>query len=563
MASISQYLRLAGLLASELWARAAGRLGWAMRFAIQRLDTFPDRLVIAPQDIRTSDPTIAEDIYAGYFAFAGRIVNSHGRSPFDIDPPTANWARGLYGFAWLRHLRSADTVLARANARALVDDYIAAESSLDALAREPAVAARRLISMLSQSPVILDGADRAFYRRFIRHLALTQARLHRQLDGGAAGATRLQIVLALAFYALCAQVPARSQRNAAARLEREIRAQILPDGGHASRNPRLIVDFLMDFLPLRQAYAARGLAAPGSLMNAIDRMMPMLRMFRHGDGALALFNGMGVTAPHALAIALAYDDAHAQPNSNARYSGYQRFDAAGIILLFDVGGPPRRQFSREAHAGCLAFELSDGDQRLIVNCGAPDSGRIELRLAARSTAAHSTLTVADASAGRFARTGGIEALLAEQMIEGAENVTFERTETSGAVIMAASHDGYARRFGLVHGRTLRIALNGADVSGEDRLTPSRGAGRTREADFAIRFHLHPNVAAHMENDGSVRLQLGAGRAWRFSSAGHAAALQESVLFASANGARAARQIVLSGRCFGEARVQWSLERLEA
>ena len=34
---------------------------------------------------------------------------------------------------------------------------------------------------------------------------------------------------------------------------------------------------------------------PPALLNAIDRMMPMLRFFRHGDGNFALFNGMGPT----------------------------------------------------------------------------------------------------------------------------------------------------------------------------------------------------------------------------------------------------------------------------
>ncbi len=53
----------------------------------------PERLLIAPQDIRTGDPTIAADIYAGYYAFGGKIVNAHGRSPFSLDPP-------LSGMGW-------------------------------------------------------------------------------------------------------------------------------------------------------------------------------------------------------------------------------------------------------------------------------------------------------------------------------------------------------------------------------------------------------------------------------------------------------------------------------
>ena len=84
-----------------------------------------DRLLIAPQDLRTADPTRASEIYAGRFAFAGKIVICDGRSPFEIEPPSEEWAEQLLGFGWLRHLRAAESSITRANARALVDEWIA------------------------------------------------------------------------------------------------------------------------------------------------------------------------------------------------------------------------------------------------------------------------------------------------------------------------------------------------------------------------------------------------------------------------------------------------------
>ena len=83
-----------------------------------------DRLIIAPHDLRTADATRAAEIYAGRFVFAGKIVTCHGRSIFDLEPPSEDWEVALLGFGWLRHLRAADTALTRANARSLVDDWI-------------------------------------------------------------------------------------------------------------------------------------------------------------------------------------------------------------------------------------------------------------------------------------------------------------------------------------------------------------------------------------------------------------------------------------------------------
>ena len=122
-----------------------------------------ERILIAPQDLRTSDPTAAGDIYSGYFAFAGKILATEGQSPFTAIPPSRAWAETLNGFGWLRDIRAADTALSRANARTLVDDWIKTHGSPNTSAAwTRAVIARRLMSWISHSPVILDGADRAF-----------------------------------------------------------------------------------------------------------------------------------------------------------------------------------------------------------------------------------------------------------------------------------------------------------------------------------------------------------------------------------------------------------------
>ena len=93
--------------------------------------------LFAPQDLRTADPTVAGDIYAGFFVFAGRALSTGGRSPFDFAPPSRAWGEALYGFGWLRHLRAAGTALAQANARSLVDEFITTATATGASPGEP------------------------------------------------------------------------------------------------------------------------------------------------------------------------------------------------------------------------------------------------------------------------------------------------------------------------------------------------------------------------------------------------------------------------------------------
>src|ERR1700728_2086126 len=354
-----------GRFARNMMARASGG-----SVALSRL--WPgrtDRLIIAPHDLRTADATRAAEIYAGRFVFAGKIVTCHGRSIFDLEPPSEDWEVALLGFGWLRHLRAADTALTRANARSLVDDWISNPSHKRPVARRADVLARRVISLLSQAPYLrytmLDIPD---------------------------GVPRLQVLIALCYASLCLANQARHIRGAARNLSDELQRQILPDGGHISRNPGALIELLIDLLPLRQTFAARNIAPPPALLNAIDRMMPMLRFFRHGDGSFALFNGMSSAPSDLLATLLAYDDTHGVPMANMPHTGFQRLEAGALTLIMDTGPPPPASVSHDAHAGCLSFELSSGASRIVINCGMPTTGRDNWRVFARGTAAHSTLT---------------------------------------------------------------------------------------------------------------------------------------------------------------------------
>jgi uncharacterized heparinase superfamily protein len=524
------------------------------------------RLLIALQDIRTADPIAADHIYAGHFSLAGKAVSTHGYSPFVIAAPSVAWSEALHGFGWLRHLRAADTALSRANAHALVEDWLNLDArggkAMDrAIARDPRVVARRLISWLSQSPIILENADHAFYRRFVRAIEAHVAALERALVEGLEGDGRLTAILACAHAGLCLEGANGLLRRATNLLSRELQEQILGDGGHVSRNPRVLVGLLVDLLPTRQAFVARNIVAPEPLLNAIDRMTPMLRMFRHVDGALAGFNGMGVSEPETLATLLAHGDVGGAAVLDAPYSGYQRLEAAGAVVIADVGAPPRWMFSREAHSGCLAFEFSSGLHRLVVNCGAPQDDVGEAREAARATAAHSTLIVDDHSSCRFASTGS-KSPAAGAVLEGPSLVEVKRwLDETGGQCIDALHDGYAKRYGALHRRALRLAEDGASLAGEDRIAPVRKSAPSAGKSLAVRFHLHPTVRAEFDADsGQVFLLSPSGEEWWFEAAGRSIILEESIFFAAPGGATTTTQIVLRSALTENECLNWSFTR---
>jgi uncharacterized heparinase superfamily protein len=555
-----------------------GRLSWrALRrgldHAFARVLTHPlmqrpgwlgkaDRVVIAPQDLRTADPTRAAEIYGGRFALAGKVVVCDGRSVFEMLSPSDEWADALYSFGWLRHLRAAESAITRANARALVDEWIAQQGSWHPLAWRTETTARRVIAWLTQATLILDDADVRFYRRFLRNLSRQVRYLRLTARDARDGAPRLQARIALAYASLTMQSQVNHLRVATRKLATELERQILPDGGHISRNPGALIEILLDLLPLAQAFTARNVPPPPALTHAVDRMMPMLRFFRHGDGNFALFNGMGPTSPELLATILAYDDARGEPVANAPHSGYQRVQAGSTVLLMDTGVPPPLGVSADAHAGTLSFELSTKHQRIVVNCGLPNVGKENWRQVARATAAHSTVTFNDASSCQFLESGTFRRMFGSPIVAGPKNVPVTR-ETQGdeGVMLRTSHDGYAGRYGIVHHRIIQVAADGTRIEGEDLFLPpdDRLLPNNVLDEFVLRFHLHPGVKATRLTDGyGAMLILPNKDVWNFSSHEDRLELEESVYLGGLEGPRRTFQIVITGQARKVGRVHWTL-----
>ena len=533
--------------------------------------TRAEQLLLAPQELRTADPSFATELYNGHFGLAGKLAEVDTESPFEIDPPSEGWARELYGFGWLRHLRAADSELSREQAKVLVNDFIALKRSLPGLAWQPEIMGRRVISWLSNSVLVLDTGEPQAYETFLRALSSQLRYLSASYRDAPDGVPRLVSLMALVYAGLCIADQQAVVERYTRPLCKELERQILPDGGHISRNPEALVELLLDLLPLKQCFVARDRPPPKELTDSIERIMPMLRFFRTCDGTLTRFNGAGPTPTDALATALAYDDVKGAPVRYAANSAYARLECGSTLFICDIGPTPAASLSITAHAGFLSFEMSSGNAPMIVNCGTPSVDHDEWRPFSRSTPAHSTLTFEDVSSGEFGTSGTNGALpTVDAPLLGPANAQAtlsDQVDSTDNIRIRGSHDGYLERFGVTHARQMLIAPNGLLISAEDKLSAPQGLKSPDEnliaGDYAVRFHLHPSVRAELGSDGqSVELRLKNGEAWRITSNAPETTLEQSFFLADARGPQSTSQVVLGG-FIGEAsevRIVWNIER---
>ncbi|MBL8582435.1 MAG: heparinase II/III family protein [Rhizobiaceae bacterium] len=562
----SNTTRLWALVGREFWRKARRRLRTGPVYHWRFSGRVPERVLIAPPDLRLADPQIALEIYYGRFPLSGHLVETGGQSPFQIPVTDRGWQKSLHGFRWLRHMRAAGTDLAAANARALVSDWIAIHGSrISGVSWEPAVVAKRIIALLQHSSVVLQGADFPFYRSYLKSLAV-QIRYLRSMAGEMPdGKHRLRARIALAFAALSLPAPPSALRNATRHLCEELEYQILPDGGHISRNPMAVVELLADLLPLRQTYANQAEAPPPELVGAVERMLPALRFFRHQDGSLARFNGMGATIHDRIAAILRHDDTGGAPLLHAPYSGYERLSQAGTTVIADTGRPPPPDVSADAHAGCLSFEMSSGRDHFIVNAGVDTYGAADFRPLGRATAAHSTATVNDTSSARFNHSGRVAGIIGSPLVGGPAEVTCRRIDEAGIQGFVASHDGYVPSFGIVHERALSLSADGSLLAGTDRFFRPGGAriGNDGRDFIALRFHVHPDVELFRDREDRLVLAGPRGDVWTLDSGGIEPSVEESIFFAGLGGPRRSRQIVLSAKASEQPSINWRFARRRA
>ncbi len=310
------------------------------------------------------------------------------------------------------------------------------------------------------------------------------------------------------------------------------------------------------------ALSATGQETPQALRNAHDKMAPMLRFFRHGDGMLALFNGGRESDARMLAGLLARDEVRGQPLAHARHSGYQRLTAARTLVILDCGTAPAGAFSAECHAGCLAFEMSSGSQRIVVNCGSPGVDYPRWQSALRATAAHSTLVLADTSSATILPPGSARRLVGPLIVDAPPEPETRRTESPNGWRVEASHDGYAHAFGLRHERQLVLNPSGTVLTGADRLLPLPRRQRVaRSVPFAVRFHIHPDVRMSQSQGGDILLKLPNGEGWRFRAGGGQIATEESV-YLGGETVRRTEQILITGSVKDSpAEVAWIFEQI--
>jgi uncharacterized heparinase superfamily protein len=481
------------------------------------------------------------DRAAGTALRAGHFLIHGVRLPiasFDFSA-SANHAPGamrvVHSFSWLADLAASASRTDAAGVTArIAGKWIQRHAIPDkSPAWEAELAGLRLVAWLVHAPLVLGGADKSLRTRLLNAIAATATWLDKRAPKEPAGLGQVAAWAGVVAAGLLLPHGKPRRLFGEAGLVKALGDMVGEDGGVLSRCPAAQLDAIRLLTDLIACYDAVKLAPPPALGVMRELLVPPLLALRHGDGALGNWQGQGAISADRVNAVIEASGVRARPLAQAQGWGYQRIKAGETLLQFDTAPPPRERYARIGCASTLAFELSDGPQRIIVNCGgaALAGGQVPARIGQglRATAAFSTLVLDNANSTAVQLHG--------KLGKGVETVEFDRRQiarpgTRDTTRIEAAHDGYAGRFGLSHQRILMLSGDGTELLGEDILIPTARNGKRGKIGFALRFHLGRGVEVQLAPDKrGASLLLPDGRLWQFRLGGDRGGAGEITLHA--------------------------------
>ncbi|HRO12894.1 heparinase II/III family protein [Amaricoccus sp.] len=539
---------------------------WAHR---ARLGGRPQVAETLPEPIFLGDADAGQALLDGRWPTLGREIPVGKGSIWAAPLTDRRLEAERQASLWLDDLAALGNRPARALAQAWVQDWITRFGHGGGPGWVPEAAGRRAKRWALHAALLTQGLDRGGADRFWRALAAHQRYLARAWPQAAEGPPRLRALAGLVWSGVVLPHPGHSA--ALAEMAALADALVDPEGGTPSRAPEDLAEILTLLIWTARLLDNAGQQAMAPHLSAIVRAVPVLRPLRMGDGGVARFHGGGAGTPERIDQALAELRLVAQPKPRLPM-GFARLAGGRVVVVMDGAAPPAGPGALTAHAATLAFEMSAGRQRLVVNAGPGRAFGGDWTLLSRRTAAQSGIEVDGCSSARFPDRGLAARTFGTPLTDGPALVSVRQAQDATGQWLLATQDGYVASHGLLQERRLYVDARGQEVRGEDILTVPDAGARDRferaaaagRLGFAARFHLHPAVTPELDEGRQlVLLALPSGEVWMFRTGGGLLSLEDSVWFDPAAAAPLpTRQVVVRSEVVEYlGQVTWSFGRI--
>ena len=517
----------------------------------KKLITFiPGRIFYTPSTfLSASLSTISNDFY--------KIANATPELLWQTNSKDKLKFENLHSFLWLARVdRKNNKIITKDIIRSWINIF----SNYNPNTWKMDIIAKRIIAWASNTDITLENSDKEYRDRFFLSIIKQSNFLSKNLNSLFHGSNKIICCAAIMLSGMIFKENESSYKVGIKELERIVKNYFDENGFPKSRNPEEVFICIKYLILIREWHKEAQRPIPDFLNEIISKCGNCYSMLSCSNKQFPLFNG---------ATEINYKDydvflktlKYKFTNKNYEISDLIKIKKNKFEFFIDCGNPPPNIFAKYYQAGCLAFELISKKQKVICNSGYGKYLSPKLTEISCSTAAHSTLYINDTSSCIFQKNKFINQIYGNSLIQKHRIIEKNYSENKDFYIIAASHNGYEKKFGYIHKRSVKISKKEDKIFGCDELKKTKNCSDS--LNYFIRFHIYPNTKVVKTMAGnSILISLSNGEGWSLFSETNNFEIEKNIFLGNKNKIINNESVSMSGSIAQEiVSIKWIIEKV--
>ena len=412
--------------------------------------------------------------------------------------------------------------------------------------------AKRIISWLSCHNLTFDESDQD-YRNNFNNIILKQANhLISEINRSKLIDDKLIGCASIILVGLCYDNE-KNYLNFGSSLLKKISKIVLDNYGFPkSRSIKQLVFYLKYFILIREWFKESQINVPEHVDETIFYLGQGYAFFWNSSSDF-LFNGNNISDNNN------FDNylkrlGYKFKNDSQEFGGYIILKNKKICIIMDAGSTPTQKYTVDYQSGALSFEIISNGKKLISNCGYYRNKNNKLNQLSKASAAQSTLIIDDNSSCKFSKVqntflvkSGLKVIKKSYIIEK----DFWKIN--------ASHDGYLKKYNLIHDREIEFYPELMIFKGLDKIIKKKTNNSYK---FDIRFHVEPNIKLMKTQDNKTILIELDDEGWKFTCDNYDINIDNGLYFGNKNLYSENQNIFISGISNKQIEnINWEIKRI--
>ena len=520
-------------------------------FYNKKLITFiPDRIFYSPSSyLSASLTTINKDFY--------KITNTSPSLLWDTDFKNKQKFENLHGFLWLAKL---DRKISKIITKNIIRSWITNFFNYDSHTWQMDIVANRIIAWSSNTDLTLEDSDNAYKTKFFLSLIKQSNFLVKNLKNLFYDSNKIICCAAIILSGMIFKENDLNYKIGIKELEKTIKNYFDKNGFPKTRNPEEVFICIKYLILVREWLKEAQKPIPDFLNEIIVKCGSCYAMLSCSNKQFPLFNG---------AAEINHKDYDIFLKTLKYKFNNENYDIADLIKIkknkfeffIDCGNPPSNNFAKNYQAGCLAFELISNKQKIICNSGYGKYLSQKLTTLSCSTAAHSTLYLNNTSSCIFQKNKLVNKAYGNSVLQKHKVISKNYTNDKDFYSIAAAHNGYEKKFGYIHTRSIKILKKKDKIFGQDELKKTKSY--VNSLNYFVRFHIYPETKIVKTKAGnSILISLSNGEGWLLQCETNDFEIEKNIFLGNKNKIINNESVVISGNSNKEIiTIKWLIEKV--